>query len=424
MISKLLTWAAADRTRRLAPLIVLCLGTLIINIDTTIVNIALPRIRADLGFAEDSLMWVVDAYLATFAGLLLIGGRMGDRLGHRRIFLLGVAIFTLTSLGCGLAESQQMLVLMRGFQGIGGALVSVQALSLAANLFNEPAGRAKAMGAYAFVGVSGGSIGLCLGGALLTSTGWRWIFFINVPVGIAIVLLSRVLLPVSLAVRTSPAETPLIPLHLLRVPNLWIANIVSSLLSAGMFGWLFVYSRYMQVLLKYEPMQVMLAYLPVNLMVAVISLGVSPALAIRFGLRRPLVTGLLLAAGGLALLARTPAHASPLTDLLPAMLLIGLGAGIANAPMMLGALEKVDPRDSGAASGIIRTTSLLGSGLGLALMSAIAAGRTRHLVTSGLDPQLALQGGYQTALIVGAGLVAMAALVATSLSSQPTRMVG
>jgi EmrB/QacA subfamily drug resistance transporter len=366
------------RNRWLA-LVVLCLGDLMIVLDVTIVGVALPSIREDLGFSETSLAWVVNAYLLTFGGFLLLGGRLGDLFGHRRLFLAGITLFTLASLGCGLAGSQEFLVGARAVQGLGGAVVSAVALSLIVTLFTEPSERAKAMGVFGFVAAGGGSIGVLLGGILTDALDWHWIFLVNLPIGVAVFALTLVLIPsargqasvgridvagavtvtaaLMLAVYaivngneqgwTSPRtlgvlaasaglmalflaiesriSTPLVPLGLFRLRNVAISNVVGVLWAAAMFAWFFLSALYLQLVLGYSPLQVGLAFLPANLIMGFFSLGISAKLVMRFGIRAPLAAGLGLAAAGLLLFARAPVDGNFIVDVLPSMILLGLG---------------------------------------------------------------------------------------------------
>ncbi|MFC4820554.1 DHA2 family efflux MFS transporter permease subunit [Dokdonella ginsengisoli] len=448
---------------------VLCLGVLMIVLDTTVVNVALPSIKADLRFTDSALAWVVNAYMLTFGGFLLLGGRLGDLYGHRRLFLLGIVAFTLASLACGLAGSQGFLVAARALQGIGGAVVNAVALSLIMDLFTEPADRARAMGVFGFVCAGGGSIGAMLGGFLTGALSWHWIFLINIPIGLAVVALSLRLLPASqtsaqgkqldvagavsvttalmLAVyaivngneagwtstRTlgllggaaallcaflvieSRARVPLMPLGLFRLRNLATANVIGVLWAAAMFAWFFLSALYMQLVLGYTPMQVGLAFLPANLIMAVCSLGVSARLVMRFGIRLPLASGLVFAAIGLALFARAPVHGDFVLDILPAMLLLGLGAGIAFNPVLLAAMNDVAPSDSGLASGIVNTSFMMGGALGLAVLASLAAARSSALAAAGSDALVALNDGYHAAFLVGACFAALAALIGAAL---------
>ncbi|HEV7915136.1 MAG TPA: DHA2 family efflux MFS transporter permease subunit [Albitalea sp.] len=453
-----------DPRKRWFALIVLCIGVLMIVLDSTIVNVALPSIRSDLGFTETSLVWVVNAYLLTFGGFLLLGGRLGDLFGHRRVFLVGLTLFTVASLVCGLANSQQLLVLARAVQGLGGAVVSAIALSLIMNLFTEPAERAKAMGVYGFVCAGGGSIGVLLGGLLTGALSWHWIFLVNLPIGIAVFVLCRMLLPdgrgaagdgrldvvgavtvtgsLMLAVYAivggneagwTSAQTlsllasalalmamflviesrvahPLMPLRLFRLRNVATANIVGVLWAAAMFAWFFISALYMQRVLGYDPMQVGLGFLPANLIMAVFSLGLSARIVMRWGIRRPLAIGLLLAAAGLALFARAPVDGRFITDVLPGMLLLGLGAGLALNPVLLAAMSDVDASESGIASGVVNTSFMMGGALGLAVLASLAAARTEASTAAGAAATVALNSGYHAAFAVGAVFAAVAAV--------------
>ena len=451
------------RNRWLA-LVVLCLGDLMIVLDVTIVGVALPSIREDLGFSETSLAWVVNAYLLTFGGFLLLGGRLGDLFGHQRLFLIGIALFTLASLGCGLANSQEALVVARAVQGLGGAVVSAVALSLIVMLFTEPAERAKAMGVFGFVAAGGGSIGVLLGGILTDILDWHWIFLVNLPIGIAVFALTLVLIPavrgeapsgrldvagavtvtaslmlavyaivngneqgwtsartlgvlgaaavllgVFLAIEARVAA-PLVPLGLFRLRNLAISNVVGVLWAAAMFAWFFLSALYLQLVLGYSPLEVGLAFLPGNLIMGLLSLGLSAKLVMRFGIRPPLAVGLGLASIGLLLFARAPVDGNFVVDVLPPMILLGLGAGMAFNPVLLAAMSDVEPSDAGLASGVVNTAFMMGGALGLAVLASLAASRTETLAASGEGPLEALTGGYHAAFLVGA-LFALAAAV-------------
>jgi len=454
-----------DTRKRWLALAVLCLGVLMIVLDTTIVNVALPSIRSDLGFSETSLVWVVNAYMLTFGGFLLLGGRLGDLYGQRRLFLLGIAGFTLASLGCGLAQSQGLLIVARAVQGLAGAVVSAISLSLIMNLFTEPDERAKAMGVYGFVCAGGGSIGVLLGGLLTGALSWHWIFLVNLPIGIAVAALCLVLLPATppvaggtrldvagaatvtgalmlavyaivngneagwLSLQTlgllgaaivlmgsflaieARVASPLVPLSLFRLRNLSTANIVGVLWAAGMFAWFFISALYLQLVLGYTPMQVGLAFLPSNLIMAAFSLGLSAKLVMRFGLKKPLAGGLLVAALGLALFARAPVDGNFWIDVLPSMLLLGVGAGVAFNPLLLAAMSEVQPQDSGLASGIVNTAFMMGGALGLAVLASLAAARTGGLVDAGVDAKQALAAGYHLAFLIGAVFAAAGGLL-------------
>jgi EmrB/QacA subfamily drug resistance transporter len=455
-----------DARRRWLALYVLCTGVLMIVLDTTIVVVALPSIQADLQFAGTSLVWVLNAYLLTFGGFLLLGGRLGDLYGPRRWFLIGLAAFTVASVACGLAESQLMLVFWRAVQGLGGAVVTAVALSLIMNLFTEPAERAQAMGIYGFVCAAGGSIGEVLGGVLTDRFGWESIFLVNLPIGIGVYLaIVKLLAPdvpaagprkldipgaitVTLgmmlavyavvdgnAVGWASAQTltllgaavvllgafiaiemrvdaPLMPLRLFKLRNVAIANIVGVLWAAGMFGWFVISALYMQYILGYTPLQVGLSFLPADVIMAVFSAGLSAKMVMRYGIRGPLWLGLLIAAIGLAWLARAPLDGTFLVDVLPSMVLLGLGAGMAFNPVLLAAMNDVDPGESGLASGVVNTSFMMGGALGLAVLASIADARTRALTGAGVEQLAALNGGYQLTFLLGALITAAGALVA------------
>ncbi|MES2104718.1 MAG: MFS transporter [Pseudomonadota bacterium] len=450
--------------KRWLALIVLCLGVLMIVLDTTIVNVALPSIAADLGFTETSLVWVVNAYMLTFGGCLLLGGRLGDLYGHRKLFLGGITLFTLASLACGMANSQILLVSARAVQGLSGAVVSAVSLSLIMNLFTEPGERAKAMGVYGFVCAGGGTLGVLLGGLLTNLLSWHWIFLVNLPIGIVVYALCVALLPsapghahgerldvagaatvtasLMLAVYAvvngnevgwTSAQTlgllfaalallavflviearvqhPLMPLGLFRLRNVAAANVVGVLWAAAMFAWFFISALYLQRVLGYSPLQVGLAFLPASLIMASFSLGVSARVVMRFGLRLPLAVALLVAAFGLALFARAPVNGNFVLDVLPGMILFGLGAGIAFNSILLAAMSDVDPSDSGLASGIVNTSLMMGGALGLAVLASLAASRSDAMQASESAAE-ALNSGYHFAFLFGAILAAAAGVL-------------
>src|SRR5262245_22701418 len=451
---KTMTVVSETRKKWLA-LFVLCGGSLMIVLDTTIVNVALPSIRADLGFSQTSLAWVVNAYLLTFGGFLLLGGRLGDLFGHRRLFLIGIACFTLASLACGLSGSQGLLVSARAVQGLGGAVVSAVAFSLIMVLSTEPIERAKAMGIFGFVMAGGGSIGVLLGGVLTNSLDWHWIFLVNLPIGILVFALSLRLVPaahasppggridvagavlVTLALvlagyptvngnqagwssrqtvglltgsaillvlflaREARISSPLVPLGLFRLRNVATSNIVGVLWAAAMFAWFFLSALYLQLVLGYSPLKVGLAFLPANLIMGVFSLGLSAKLVLRFGFRAPLATGLLLAAAGLALFARAPVDGVFVLDVLPSMVLLGFGSGMAFNPLLLAAMSDVETSEAGLASGVVNTSFMMGGALGLAILASLAAARSNSLLASSEDQLTALAGGYHIAFVVG-----------------------
>lgn len=446
-------------------LIILCLGDLMIVLDTTIVNVALPSIQNNLHFSETSLVWVVNAYMLTFGGFLLLGGRLGDLFGHRKVFLWGIALFTLASFLCGISDTQHFLIAARAFQGIGGAVVSAVALSLIMSLFTEPSERAKAMGVFGFVASGGGALGVFLGGFLTNILSWHWIFLVNIPVGIIVAFLTILFLPkdpkreeavhldiagsvtitssLMLAVYAivngnhagwlstqtlalffiasflfllfigieSKTKHPLMPLHLFKIKSVLISNIIAVLWAAAMFAWFFISALYLQFILKLSPLQVGLAFLPSNLIMAALSLGVSAKLVMRFGISKTLSGGLFVASIGLGLLVFSPVNGSFLVHVLPCMVLLGLGAGIAFNPMLLAAMSGVKTEESGAASGLVNTSFMMGGAVGLAILASIAAFQTTRVTQKGGLEIYALNSGYHWAFLVGAGMAMFAALL-------------
>jgi EmrB/QacA subfamily drug resistance transporter len=454
-----------DARKRWWALYVLCSGVLMIVLDTTIVNVALPSIRTDLKFTATTLVWVVNAYMLTYGGFLLLGGRLGDLFGHRKLFLLGLVLFTAASLACGLSNSQSMLIAARAIQGLGGAVVTAVALSLIMDLFQETGDRAKAMGIYGFVCSAGGSIGVLLGGLLTTTLSWHWIFLVNLPIGFgayiaclrllprdgvrkgdvkldvggAVTVTSSLMIAVYAIVHaqemgwTSPqtlgllgtavllliafiaiesrVKAPLMPLGLFKLRNVATANTVGVLWAAAMFAWFFISALYLQVVLKYNALMVGLSFLPSNLIMAVFSLGLSAKIVMKFGFRKPLAFGLLLAAAGLAWFARAPLDGNFWIDVLPGMLLLGIGAGIAFNPVLLGAMSEVQPSESGLASGMVNTAFMMGGSLGLAILASLAAAKTTDALAVDASQAVALNAGYHLAFTLGAIAAALAAII-------------
>ena len=457
---------SSGRRARWIALTVVCTGSLMNVLDTTIVGVALPDIRHDLGFSQASLAWVVNAYLLAFGGFLLLGGRLGDLFGHRRLFTAAISVFTLASLACGLATTQGFLLAARAVQGLGGAVATAVALSLVVSLFPEPGERARALGIYGLAAAGGGSIGVLLGGVLTGLLSWHWIFLVNVPIGAAVVLASLRVLPApaarttrgrldvpgailvtsavmlavyaitgtsqagwasartgvelagaavllaAFAVVESRTAAPLLPLRLLRQRNLTVASLTGVLWSAAMFACFFLTTLYLQLVLGYRPLETGLAFLPMNLIMSGLSAGASARLVTRLGTKPPLVTGLLLAAAGLALLGRAPVAGHFVTDVLPGEILLGAGAGTALPPLLLAATSDVPPGESGLASGIANTSFMLGGAVGLAVLASLAATRTTHLLATGHARLAALTGGYHAAFLAGAASAALGALAA------------
>jgi EmrB/QacA subfamily drug resistance transporter len=457
---------SADRSRWMA-LVVLCTGMLMIVLDVTIVNVALPSIQADLGFSQTGLAWVVNAYLIAFGGLLLLAGRLGDLAGRRNVFLAGLAVFTLASMVCGLAQTQGMLVGARFVQGIGGALTSAVILGVIVTLFPEPREMAKAIGVYAFVASAGGAVGLLAGGILTQAINWHWIFFVNLPIGILTAVLTLRVVPrdrgtgrrqgadvtgallitgammlsvftivkpaaedgwlagrtlafgavaaVLLAgfiVRQLTARNPLMPLRILAARKVAAANLIQVLSVAGMFGMFFLGALYLRRILGYSPLQIGLAFLPVAVVMGTLSVRYTDRLAARFGPRTTLIAGLVLIAAALVLFAQAPVRGGYAIHDLPVMLLMGAGAGLAFPALMTAAMAGATPADAGLASGLVNTTAQVGGALGLAVLATVSAGRTSALAARGASATAALNDGYHLAFWIAAGLVAAAIAVA------------
>jgi EmrB/QacA subfamily drug resistance transporter len=469
-----MTAAATDRNRWIA-LYVLCAGVLMIVLDATVVNVALPSIQDDLGFSQSSLAWIVNAYLIAFGGLLLLSGRLGDISGRKTIFMAGLAVFTLASLACGTARSQEMLVAARFVQGIGGAMTSAVVLGMIVTMFPQPREQAKAIGVYAFVASAGGAVGLVAGGVLTQAISWHWIFFINVPIGIATgVLASRLIerdkgigfgdgadIPGALLItsalmlgvytivkpaaehgwgsattlafgagslallaafilREATARSPLVPLRIFRSRNVSGANLVQVLSVAGMFGMFFLGSLYLQRVMGYDALQIGLAFLPVTLVMGTLSIRYSERLIMRFGARTLLFPGLTLIALGLAWFTQAPVDGSYVVNVLPVMLLLGLGAGISFPGLMTLAMSGATPQDAGLASGLVNTSAQVGGALGLAVLATLSATRSQHLLAGGTAKAAALTSGYHLAFAIAAGLVVAAIVVALTVL-QPER---
>jgi EmrB/QacA subfamily drug resistance transporter len=457
-----------ERSRWIA-LVVLCVGMLMIVLDATVTNVALPSIQNDLGFSQSALAWVVNAYLIAFGGLLLLAGRLGDLISRRKVFLAGLAVFTLASLACGVAQSQAWLVAARFVQGAGGAMTSAVILGMIVTMFPEPREQAKAIGVYSFVASAGGSIGLLAGGVLTQSLDWHWIFFVNLPIGIATAVLAlRVLEPdrgsgfgagadvpgallitgalmmlvytivkpaaedgwtasttlgfgaISLGLlaafvaREATAANPLVPLRIFRSRAVAGANAIQALVVAGMFGMFFMGALYMQRVLGYDPLQIGLAFLPATLVMGGLSLRYSEWLITRFGAGRILVPGLTALAAGLLLFTQAPVDGAYVLHVLPVMLLMGVGVAVAFPALMTLAMSGATPQDAGLASGLVNTTVQVGGALGLAVLATLAATQS-----GGRTSGAALNDGYHLAYLVGAGLVVVAIAVALTVLRAP-----
>jgi EmrB/QacA subfamily drug resistance transporter len=463
-----------DRSRWIA-LVVLCVGMLMIVLDATVVNVALPSIQSDLGFSQSSLAWVVNAYLIAFGGLLLLAGRLGDLISRRGVFLAGLGVFTVASLLCGLAQSPELLVAARFVQGVGGAMTSAVILGMIVTMFPEPREQAKAIGVYSFVASAGGSVGLLAGGVLTQGINWHWIFFVNIPIGIATAVLALRLLDkdkgigfgrgadvlgavlitgalmllvytivkpaadygwgsgrtlalgaaslallVAFVAREATASNPLIPLRIFRSRNVSGANAIQALFVAGMFGLFFLGALYLQRVLGYDALETGLAFLPVTIVIGALSLRYAERLIMRFGARATLLPGLVLIAAGLGLFTQVPVDGSYVTDVLPTMILLGTGAGLSFPALMTLAMSGATQSDAGLASGLVNTTLQVGGALGLAVLATLSATRSETLIEQGNSTAEALTEGYQLAFLIGAGLVVAAIAVAvTVLQPEP-----
>jgi EmrB/QacA subfamily drug resistance transporter len=462
------TAAAPDRSRWIA-LYVLCVGMLMIVLDATIVNVALPSIQDDLGFSQSDLAWVVNAYLIPFGGLLLLSGRIGDLIGRKKVFMWGLGLFVAASALCGLAQSQGMLIGARFLQGVGGALTSAVILGMIVTMFPQPREQAKAIGVYSFVAAAGASIGLLAGGVLTEAINWHWIFFVNLPFGALTALLAYRLLDrdegiglakgadvpgallitsslmlgiytiieatdygwgsartlglgaIALALmagfiaRQATARTPLAPLAIFRNRNVSGANLIQVLMVAGLYGVFFLGALYMQGVLGYGAVEVGLAFLPVAALIGVFSVGVTDRLVMRYGARTPLIAGLALVATGLLLFTQVPVDGVYATDMLPTMILLGIGAGLVFPSVVTLAMSSATPEDAGLASGLTNTTLQVGGALGLAVLATLSTTRTDNLLAEGASQATALVDGYQLAYFVAAGLLVAAVALAVGV---------
>jgi len=460
---------ASTRDGRWLALAVLCAGMLMIVLDATIVNVALPAIQRDLGFGQSSLAWVVNAYLIAFGGVLLLAGRLGDLLGRRRIFLAGLALFTAASLACGISVSQQTLIIARFVQGIGGAMTSSVILGMIVTMFTEPRERTKAISLYSFVASAGASTGLLAGGVLTQTLNWHWIFFVNVPIGIVTAIFAFRLLEddeglglghgadvpgaalvtgalmlgvltiirtsdvgwtsietlagatatllalVGFVVREARTANPLLPLRIFRSRTVAGANVVMLLLVAGFFGTFFIGSLYLERVLGFDALGIGLGFLPVSLSVGLMSFAFSEPLITRFGARSILWASLVLELVALVWFARLPVDASYLIDVAPSLALIGIGSGLAFPALVGLAMSGATSRDAGLASGLVNTTRQVGGALGLAAMASAATARGASLAAVGASPAAALTGGSQLALQLAAGFVLLAIVVAVTV---------
>jgi EmrB/QacA subfamily drug resistance transporter len=455
-----------DRRRWLA-LGVVCLAQLMITLDTTIVNVALPSIQRDLHFTQGSLTWVVNAFLITFGSFLLLAGRLGDLFGRKRVFLSGVLVFTAASALCGLAPSQGWLIAARFLQGVGGALSASVILAIVVTEFPKPIDRARAMSAYVFVAVAGGSLGLLAGGALTQALSWHWIFFVNLPIGVATFLLGNSLIPanrglgmadgvdwlgsvlVTVSLMTavyaivqatshgwgspqvlgfgalaiglmgaflaveSRIRNPIMPLRILRLRGLVGSSAVRALLVTGMYSTFFLGTLYLEHVLHYDALHTGLAFLPWTVTVGILSLGITARLIARFGSMRVLVPGLFTVGIGLGLLSTAGIHTSFFPTIFFAYIAIGLGIGSSFTPLLTIAMADVPASDAGLGSGITNVSQQVAGALGLAVLGTIATNHSKALEAHGQALASSLVSGYHLAFAIGAASVVVA--IVTSL---------
>jgi EmrB/QacA subfamily drug resistance transporter len=466
--------AVVHEQRRWVALIVVCFAMLMNTLDQTIVNVALPTIQRDLHFSQASLAWVIDAYLITFAGTLLLAGRLGDLIGRKKVFLTGVVLFTLASAACGAANTQGLLIGARFAQGLGAALSSSVILAIIIADFPRPAERAKAMSSYIIVAVGGGSLGLLVGGYVTQALSWHWIFFINIPIGIATVVVGAMLIDenIGLGVRAgldiggavlstaglmlavyaivsstqygwksphtlefggaavavligfvileSRLTQPMMPVRVLRSAGLLSSSLVRGLMVVGMYSTFFIGVLYFQHVLGYSPVLTGLAFLPQTLSVAVMSSGLTARIMRRFGPKATALGGLGVVAVGLTLMVNAGPHTAYFPTIFAAVLLIGMGAASAFTPLLTIALAHVPAKDAGIGSGIVNVTQQVSGALSVAVLGAVSASHTASLLTSGSSAIDALDGGYHLAFIVALVSVLAAIALACVIIKRPT----
>jgi EmrB/QacA subfamily drug resistance transporter len=463
---------------RWAALVVLCAGMLMIVLDATIVNVALPSIQNDLHFSSAGLAWVINAYLLTFGGLLMLAGRIGDLTSRRGVFVAGLGVFTTASLLCGLAPSQGVLIAARFVQGAGGAMTSAVILGVIVTMFPEPREQAKALGMYGFVASAGGSIGLLAGGVLTSALDWHWIFFVNVPIGIATVIAARRLIPadkgaglsrgadtagavlvtggvtalvyaivvpaaqdgwaatttivwfavavallVAFVAREATCETALIPLRIFKVRPVVGANLIQVCSFSAMYGISFLLVLYLQRIQGASALETGLAFLPITLVMGTLSVRYAERLNARFAPHAILLPGLTLVAVGMLLFIRIPVHAHYVVDIAPSLVLMGIGFGISMPTLMTLAMSGATPQDAGVASGLVNTTAQVGGALGLAVLATLSASHTSHLLAGGTSRASALVSGYHLAFIVAFGLCVTGVAVVAVLLTPRRRSV-
>jgi EmrB/QacA subfamily drug resistance transporter len=474
-MTQALTSPSTER-RRWISLFVVCLAQLMIVLDTTIVNVALPDIQRDLHFSQGQLTWVINAFLVTFGSLLLLAGRLGDLFGRRRVFLFGVAIFTIASVLCGAAPDQAVLVGARFLQGVGAAMQGSAILAIIVIEFPEPQERAKAMSAYVFTAVAGGSLGLLAGGALTEALSWHWIFFVNVPIGLLTIVAGRRLidrdtgsglgqgidwigsilvtgslmsgvyaivqasqdgwgsttvlgfgalalaLMAAFLVAESVVANPIMPLRILRLRGLMGTSLVRGFLVTGMYSTFFLGTLYLERVLHYGPLETGLAYLPWTLTVAALATGVTARMVTRFGPMRVLVGGMSSVVAGLLVLQTTGLHSHFLPTMFASFFLIGLGIGSAFMPLLTIAMADVPPADAGLASGIVNVSMQMAGALGLAILGTVATSRTHGLELAHHGLASSMIGGDHLAWSIGALAVAIGGVLALVVLPRPGRV--
>jgi EmrB/QacA subfamily drug resistance transporter len=460
--------AVAPDPRRWKALILVCTAIFVVVLDIAIVNVALPSIGADLDFATENLQWVITAYALTFGGFLLLGGRAADLLGRRLVFMGGLALFTVASLVCGLATSDEMLIIARGVQGLGAAIVSPAALSIVSTTFTEGSERNKALGAWGAVGGSGAAAGVLFGGVLTKYLSWEWIFWVNVPIGLIVlaltpfyvresrredvvhdydplgaILATSGLITLVYAISEAPdvgwatfrtigllvlagalllaflvwewrEQEPLMPLGIFRIRLVSAANFISFLQSGGIFGSFLLLTFYMQGVLQLSVLQTGLGFLA-TAGTAVVFAGPSQALVTRVGVKPVLVAGLAFLTGGILWYTQIDVDGSYPVDLLPGFFAVGIGIPLSYISLTIAALAGVPERDAGLASGLLNTSQQVGGAIGTAVLSTVAFTHFDTLVKQGHDPQSALTSGFRLGFWVGAGIWAAALLAAILL---------
>ena len=449
-----------------AVLAIVAVAQFMVVLDASIVNVALPTIKRDVGFSEQSLSWILNAYTLIFGGFLLLGGRLADRLGRRRLFMAGIALFAAASLVCGVSQSEGELLVARGFQGLGGAMVSPAALSIILTTFAEGPERNRALAVWGAIAGAGGAVGLLLGGVLVQLLSWRWVFFVNVPIGVAVLALAPRIHPesrsesvaksgydvegavaitlgtmalvftlikadswgwtsartiagfvvaavliVAFVVIERRHEDPLVPLRIFSNRSLSAADATLLVVVAALFGMFFFLTLYLQQVLGFSALKTGVAYLPLSLTLIGAS-GVASRFVDRFTPKPILVAGLLISTGGFVFLTSVSGHGDYASHVLPAMIILGVGMGMSFVPVTIAGTSGVAPEDSGLASGLLNTTQQVGGSLGLAILSSVATSRTTSALHTGLALPAALTHGFKGAFIVGRDLCALGAVFA------------